>query len=184
MKNYKVEDVECYKTSKGLAHKVYLIVRRWDYFDQKTSGTQIVRSIDSIAANIAEGFGRFHKKDKIKFFYNARASTYETKHWLDTAYKRRLIANQEFDEIIAEINKLPKQINYLIKMTQNNLSMSYELYGADFPHFGQEIVPFVISASTCRLQNGHVQQSVFSVSAFVRLSIESITEKGLNTPSS
>jgi len=39
---------------------------KWDYFAKKTVGEQFIDAVDSISANIAEGFGRYHKKDKIK----------------------------------------------------------------------------------------------------------------------
>lgn len=123
LNNYNVEDVVCYKISKELGNKIYTIVRKWDFLDQKTTGIQLIRSIDSIAANIAEGFGRYHKKDKIKFFYNARASAYEFVHWVKTACTRKLIAQKDYDQLMPGLGDLPKQINYLIKMTQTNLSI-------------------------------------------------------------
>lgn len=83
----------------------------------------MLRSVDSVAANIAEGFGRFHKKDKVKFFYNARASVYESAHWYKTAVQRKIISQTDYDKAIVLLQKLPKEINYLIKMTQNNLSI-------------------------------------------------------------
>ncbi|MBA4411197.1 MAG: four helix bundle protein [Bacteroidota bacterium] len=45
---------------------------------QKTIGAQFIEAADSISANIAEGFGRYHKKDKIKFYYYSRGSTFES----------------------------------------------------------------------------------------------------------
>lgn len=123
MRDFNVEDITCYKTSIELSSVIYKLVRKWDYLDQKTTGVQLIRSIDSIAANIAEGFGRYHKKDKIKFFYNARASAYETTHWVKTAFERKLISKKSYDEIMLGLEQLPKQINYLIKMTQTNLSI-------------------------------------------------------------
>lgn len=41
---------------------ILVVIRRLFYF-------QIINAIDSISANIAEGFGRYGKKDKIKFYY-------------------------------------------------------------------------------------------------------------------
>lgn len=123
LKNYRLEDVKCYKISKELGNAVYLLVRKWDYLDQKTTGMQVIRSTDSIAANIAEGFGRYHKKDKIKFFYNARASALETAHWIKTAVERKMISQNDYDQAIAMLQELPKEINYLIKITQNNLTI-------------------------------------------------------------
>ena len=70
----KLEDITCYEIASELSDYVWEIVSKWDIFTKKTIGSQFVDATDSIAANIAEGFGRFHKKDKQKFYYNARGS--------------------------------------------------------------------------------------------------------------
>lgn len=123
MNEYKVENIPCYQASKKLAATIYPIVRKWDFLDQKTIGVQLIRSVDSVAANIAEGFGRFHKKDKIKFFYNARGSAFESTHWIQTAFERKLLSSSVYDHLNNDLQELPKQINYLIKITQNNLTI-------------------------------------------------------------
>ncbi len=74
-KYLKLEDMVAYKKATELADKVYTVVSRWSWFDKRTLGSQWVDSTDSIAGNLAEGFGRFHKKDKEKFYYNARGSS-------------------------------------------------------------------------------------------------------------
>ena len=81
----KIGDISAYKISYDLGNKVWKIVSKWDYFAKTTIGKQLARSIDSISANIAEGFGRFHKKDRIKFYYNARGSVFEAQDWLKKA---------------------------------------------------------------------------------------------------
>ena len=70
-KYLKLDDIKAYKISSELSDFVWKIVTDWDWFNKRTLGSQWIRSIDSIAGNIAEGFGRFHKKDKQKFYYNA-----------------------------------------------------------------------------------------------------------------
>ena len=109
--------------SSVLSDLIWDVVSKWDWFAIQPLGTQLVRSIDSIAANIAEGFGRFHKKDKQKFYYNARGSVYESGHWINKAYKRNIITEDEFTKIIDELRKLPKEINFLIKITEEKLSL-------------------------------------------------------------
>jgi hypothetical protein len=54
------EDLEVYKLAEKLANEIWHIVRDWDYFAKDTIGKQIVRSADSISANIAEGRGRYN----------------------------------------------------------------------------------------------------------------------------
>jgi four helix bundle protein len=81
----------------------------------------LVRCIDSIPANIAEGFGRYHKKDKQKFFYNARGSVYEAVFWLEKAKIRLLIDRREYTILKQILVNLPKEINWLIKITEEKL---------------------------------------------------------------
>ena len=64
-----VEDLSAYVRSFRLSNYIWKIVTGWDYLAKKTIGLQLIRSIDSISANIAEGFYRFHKNDKIHFYY-------------------------------------------------------------------------------------------------------------------
>lgn len=82
---------------------------------------QYVRSVDSIAGNLAEGFGRYHKKDKEKFYYNSRGSAYESIHWTERAWARKLISKKAYDLIIEQLTNLPKEINWLIKITEEKL---------------------------------------------------------------
>ena len=122
-KSFKLEDLSSYKISADLSNIIYRLVKEWTFLDQKTVGLQWIRSTDSIAANIAEGFGRFHKKDKIKFFYNARASVYESAHWAKVTKERELLSEEDYKIIMKLIQKLPKELNFLIKFTNINLTI-------------------------------------------------------------
>ena len=77
-------------------------------------GAQFIRAVDSIGANIAEGYGRYHYKDSMKFYYNARGSLWESKHWLLLLHKSKLIENCEFDEFLHSIEILGKKLNNFI----------------------------------------------------------------------
>ena len=67
-KYLQLNDVSAYKTAFHLSNYVWDIVIKWDWFAKTHVGGQFVEAADSISANIAEGFGRYHKKDKIKFY--------------------------------------------------------------------------------------------------------------------
>ncbi len=119
----KLEDLSSYKISSELSDYIWKIIIDWKWFEKRTLGSQLTEAIDSVAANIAEGFGRFHKKDKIKFYYNARASAFESAHWIKKTFTRNLIALNDFEHIIKELRKLPKEINQLIKYTEEKLTI-------------------------------------------------------------
>jgi four helix bundle protein len=98
-----------------VGEKVWRIVEEWDYLSKKTIGIQLIQAVDSIAANISEGFGRFHYKEAKQFTYYARGSLFETKTWLTKANKRNLLKQHEFEQIIGKINALGVKLNNYIK---------------------------------------------------------------------
>jgi len=120
-KYLKLNDVNSYKLAYNLSNYVWSIVVNWDYFSKKTIGIQFVRAVDSISANIAEGFGRYHKKDKIKFYHYSFGSVKESLDWNLKARVRNLLIKKQYDFILTELNKLPREINSLILFTKNNL---------------------------------------------------------------
>ena len=83
-----LNDLTSYKTAFSFLNTVWDIVIKWDYFARDTIGKQFVNAADSISANIAEGFGRYHKKDKIKFYYYSLGSVKECTDWLNKAKVR------------------------------------------------------------------------------------------------
>jgi four helix bundle protein len=116
-----LNDIEAYKIAYHLSNRVWQIVIIWPHFERNAIGQQFVRSVDSISANIAEGFGRFGKKDKIKFYRYANGSLYESLDWNEKARQRQLISQEEYNFIFSELKKLPKAINALIKYTNDKL---------------------------------------------------------------
>jgi len=122
-KYLKLNDIEAYKIAFKLSNYVWDIVIKWDYFAKDTVGKQFVRAIDSISANIAEGFGRYGKKDKIKFFRYSFGSLYESLDWNEKAHIRNLLSEEDYSHIFSELIKLPKSINSLILFTNNKLKI-------------------------------------------------------------
>lgn len=54
MSYHNLEDLEVYQLAESFGDEVWFIVHEWDYFAKDTIGKQIVRSADSIGANIAD----------------------------------------------------------------------------------------------------------------------------------
>jgi four helix bundle protein len=111
----KLEELQVYQLSMNLGEKVWDVVVKWDYFAKDTIGKQLVRAADSVAANLSEGFGRYHFNESKHFGYYSRGSLYETKTWLTKAQNRNLISESDFESFIKDIDligiKLNKYIN-------------------------------------------------------------------------
>jgi len=121
MAHVSLKDVIAFNDAEMLSNMLWKIVQDWEVFNKITLGEQIVKSVDSISANIAEGFGRYFKKDKIKFYYYARGSSLEAHCWIEKCYHRKMINNQDYKRIKRILNSLPKSINALISMTNEKL---------------------------------------------------------------
>jgi four helix bundle protein len=123
VKYLKLNDIEAYRIAFALSNYVWTIISKWDYFAKRTIGSQFTDAVDSISANIAEGFGRYTKKDKIRFYRISFGSMYESLDWNEKAKARKLLSDNEYDHIFAELQKLPKAINSLINYTNTKLKI-------------------------------------------------------------
>jgi four helix bundle protein len=86
-------------------------------------GGQFVAAADSIAANIAEGYGRYVYKDRKQFCYYSRGSLMETKTWTAKAFNRKLISDKEYEILIEKLKVLHFKLNTYIKKLKQNLEL-------------------------------------------------------------
>ena len=117
-----LEDLDVYRLSQLFSDKIWFIVQKWDKFAQYGIGRQITNSADSISANIAEGYGRFFIKDNIRFCFFSRGSALETKNWLLKSANRNLIAQEEYKNLLNELEIIHIKLNTYIKVLKLNLT--------------------------------------------------------------
>jgi four helix bundle protein len=114
MARFNFENLRVYQLSETLADSIWEICTKWDAFSRDTVGKQVVRSSDSIGANIAEGTGRYGTQDNKRFGYFARGSLNETKHWLRRAFKRNLLTAEQIEELKPILDELAPRLNAYI----------------------------------------------------------------------
>ncbi|MBP86850.1 MAG: hypothetical protein CMJ64_09055 [Planctomycetaceae bacterium] len=105
------ENLRVYQLSEELADSVWDVITKWQNLARDTVGKQLVRSADSIGANISEGSRRGSAVDNRRFVRIARGSLYETKHWLRRAYRRKLLPAEQVDSLKALIEEVTKTLN-------------------------------------------------------------------------
>jgi four helix bundle protein len=115
MSHHSLDNLEVYQLAEAFGDEIWTIVDEWGYFAKDTVGKQIVRSADSISANIAEGYARFHYKENKNFCYFSRGSVLETKGWLRKARNRNLISTAQFDQLIESLMIIHLKLNAYIK---------------------------------------------------------------------
>lgn len=114
----RLEDLEVYQLAEKFSDMVWWDFDKWDKKVQNTVGYQLIRSSDSISANISEGYGRFTPADRKRFYLYARGSFSESKTWVDKLKRRDIISDERgknYDEIL---NELGPKLNAFINKTR------------------------------------------------------------------
>lgn len=115
----RLDDLDVYKLSMELGDMC------WDDYDlmsrkaQMTIGLQVIRAADSIAANLAEGYGRYTPRDRRNFYIYARGSFTEFSNtWLAKMKRRNLLPPERFTSYDELINLLGPKLNGFINATK------------------------------------------------------------------
>jgi len=117
----KLGDLEIYKLAREISKDAWDIYNKLDWNTKKTIGNQFICAIDSVGANIAEGFGRFHFLDKNKFNYNARASLLESTHWSELLEERNKTDKEHAILLKEKLEKLHFKLNNYINTTKKQV---------------------------------------------------------------
>lgn len=102
------------RDAETLADGIWQHIVLWESFAREVVGKQLAEAADSIGANIAESFGRFHYADKIHHLYYARGSLFETKYWLNLALTRALMPSAEAEKYSARLTDIARQLNAFV----------------------------------------------------------------------
>jgi len=114
-----LDTFEVYQLSLKIGEEVWNIVAKWDFFAKDTVGKQLVRSADSIAANVAEGQGRYFYKDRRIYCFYSRGSAFETLTWLEKGKQRNLLDEAKFQQLSAMIEEFKAKLNgYISTLNQ------------------------------------------------------------------
>jgi four helix bundle protein len=114
------ENLEVYRLSERLADAVWDIVIPWGHLARDTVGKQLIRAADGVGANIAEGCGRKSFQDNRRFARIARASLYETQHWLRRAFRRKLLTADQVEQLRTILDELCPRLNAYLNSIGNN----------------------------------------------------------------
>lgn len=123
----RLEDLEVYQLAERIADRFYELIATWSSFDRMTVGSQLVRAADSVGANIAESYGRFHYGERIQFLYFARGSLYETRHWLRRCRQRQLLDSGTCDRAERALDDLGMKLNGYIRSKKEQRSSNATL---------------------------------------------------------
>ncbi|MEK9209336.1 MAG: four helix bundle protein [Patescibacteria group bacterium] len=108
-------DLDSWKKGHQLVLEIYKISK--DFPREELFGiiSQLRRAASSITANIAEGFARYHFKDKSRFYYQARGSVAEVQNFLLLSKDLNYINTEVCRNLGEKANEVRQLINGLIR---------------------------------------------------------------------
>ena len=111
--DFSFEGLRVYKATRQLVKDVYVLVNKLPTIENFALSSQIRRAVVSVKANIAEGSGRNHPKDKAHFIDMAYGSLMETYSELETAADLEYITEEEVKNIKPKIIDIGKMLSGL-----------------------------------------------------------------------
>ena len=132
-----LNELRVYQLAMRVGEDVWSFVDGWPWMAKQSVGLQWIRSADSIAANIAEGYGRYSFKENAKFCYYARGSLRESQTWLAKAQNRSLIPTADADDLAMKFETLRRQFDNYIHSLGKPSSAALGESSPDF--FDQEL---------------------------------------------
>lgn len=111
-------DLETWKEAHKLTLKIYKVTKYFPKEEMFGLISQIRRAVISIESNIAEGFARFHYKDRLNFYFQARGSVSEVESQLITSKDLGFLNEVEFNEIFDQSEKVGMILSGLIRSTE------------------------------------------------------------------
>jgi len=115
----KFTDLEVWKSSHELTIFIYKITKSFPKEEIFGITSQIRRASVSIESNIAEGFSRFHFKDRLNFYYQSRGSASEVQTQLLIVKDLKYISVEDFSKAFDLAQKVLIILSGLIKSTEN-----------------------------------------------------------------
>lgn len=112
-----LQELDVYRLAERLSDHIWRDFDSWSEKAQRTLGYQAIRAADSIAANLAEGYGRYTPAERRLFYRYARGSFEETKAWLRKAARRKILDVSSLDGYKAMIDELGPKLNAFIRTT-------------------------------------------------------------------
>ena len=107
-------DLEIWQLSHQAVLSIYELIKAIPRQEDYNIKSQLIRSSVSIPTNIAEGMGRYSRKEFIQFLNIARGSIEECKYLLILCHDLEYITKDDFEKITAVYDLIGKKINSLI----------------------------------------------------------------------
>lgn len=114
-------DLEVWQQARQLALELYRVTRNFPREEMYGIVSQRRRAGISVPTNIAEGFGRYFFKDKIRFYYQARGSLYEVQCLLMISKDLGYLSKEKYIELFVKTQTVSRLIWGLINFIEKQI---------------------------------------------------------------
>jgi four helix bundle protein len=126
------EDLEVYKVAREFRRKMHAVTRQLPGFEKFELASQIRRAAVSLTNNIAEGHGRYHFADQLRFFLGSRGSLQELIDDLNVCFDEKYLEPDAIEALKGDGRRCLSLINgylrYLRNRKANDQSVVREIY--------------------------------------------------------
>lgn len=112
-------ELEVWRKAREIRRQVFLLVRKFPDEERYRLSDQMIRASRSITANTAEGYGRYHFGDNMRFCRQSRGSVYELMDHAEVALECQYIGETEGAELRRNIEEVLALLNGYIKYLDN-----------------------------------------------------------------
>src|SRR6266550_5679341 len=125
------EDLQVYKAARDFRKAMYAVNRHLPDFEKYELGSQIRRASVSLTNNMAEGHGRFHYPDQIRFFLHSRGSLQELVDDINVCNDEKYLEGDEITELKAQASAVLALTNGYLRYLRGRSSTVQESDGED-----------------------------------------------------
>lgn len=108
-------DLKIWQGASQLTREIYIVTRKFPKSEVYGLTDQMRRASASVGANIAEGFGRYYQKEKIRFLYNARGSLTEVQNFIYIAKDLDYLDKESAEKLLDLSENIARSTNAFIK---------------------------------------------------------------------
>ena len=113
------EDLEVYQVAREFRKAMYRVGRRLPEIEKFALANQILRATVSLTNNIAEGHGRFHFLEQIKFMLQARGSLEELLDDLNVCIDENYFPVEQIERLKSDGWRVHRLINGYIRFLRS-----------------------------------------------------------------
>lgn len=115
-------DLAAWEVNHDFVKNVYEQTKHFPAEEKFGLTSQLRRAASSITANIAGGFGRYHMKDRVRFYYQARGSNTECQNHLILSHDLGYLDDTQFSELKEQVFNGFKLLCGLIRSSQKHIT--------------------------------------------------------------